>query len=233
MIKIGCMSDLHGYVYGLSGKTYPEVELLILAGDIAAGEDPRTQEDWFRNNLNIFWDKNIFPDLQEIFIIPGNHDVWLERNYQNPSKMYEIFGSRVKVLVDEGLEFCSLRSFEYVMVWGNPRTSLYSFAFPHLAGNLDLQVIPRDGTVDILVTHEAPRLYGLPCIRESQGDYGDDEPGNLALATTVFEVKPRYHIFGHIHYPCSQEIKGIKFMNVSQQIRPGDIYNPEVYIISV
>lgn len=232
MVKIGCMSDLHGYVYGLSGKTYPDVELLILAGDIAAGEDCARQEDWYRNNFNVFWDKNIFPDLQEIFIIPGNHDVWLERNYQCPPKLYEVLGSRVHILVDEGREFVSLRRCEYVMVWGNPRTSLYSFAFPHLAGNLDLQVIPKDGTVDILVTHEAPRLYGLPCIKQTQGEYGvEDEPGNLALAQTVLEVKPKYHVFGHIHYPCREKINGIEFMNVSQQRRPGDIYSPEVYII--
>lgn len=231
MIKIGCMSDLHGYVWGLSGKTYPEVELLILAGDIADGEDSKRQEDWYINNFYVLKDKNIFPDLQEIFIVPGNHDVWLERNYQSPPRLYEILGPEVKVLVDERRDFTSFTNGEKVRVWGNPRTSLYTFAFPHLAGYLDLQMIPKDGSIDILVTHEAPRLFGLPCIKGSMGDYGNELPGNQALANTVLEVKPKYHIFGHIHYPCQSEVKGIKFMNVSQQKRPGDIYTPELHII--
>ena len=230
-IKIGCISDLHGYVQGLSGKTYSEVSLLILAGDIANGENYRTQEDWYKHNFEIFKDRNIFPDLEEIIILPGNHYIWLERNYQNILKIHEFLGGNVYILVDSSRKFTSIEGDE-VNIWGNPRTSLYTFAFPHLAGNLDLQMIPRDGSIDILVTHEAPRLYGIPCIKETQGEYhGEDEPGNLALANTVLEVKPKYHVFGHIHYPCQAEIKGIKFMNVSQQIRPGDIYKPELYII--
>lgn len=225
------MSDLHGYIHGILGKIHQEIELLILAGDIAGGEDPRSQEDWYKKNFNIFRDKNIFPDLQEIFIIPGNHDYWLERNYQNQEKLYEIFGSGVTILVDSMKKFISFSTGEEVNVWGNPRTSLHTFAFPHLSGNLDLQMIPRDRSVDILVTHEAPRLYGLPCIRDTQGEYIDDEPGNLALATTVLEVKPRYHVFGHIHYPCSCSMHNIKFMNVSQIIGYNK-YNPKIYTIS-
>lgn len=225
------MSDLHGYIDGLSGKTYPGVELLILAGDIAEGENYRTQEQWYEKNFRKLSDPSIFPDLEEIIVVPGNHDIWLERNYLDETKLYETLGSNAKILVDSGRTYLGTDGVK-VMIWGNPRTSLYDFAFPHLAGYLDLQVIPKGGKIDILVTHEAPRLYGLDCIKKTQGEYhGLDEPGNLALANTVFEVKPKYHVFGHIHYPCQAEIRGIKFMNVSQQKRPGDIYKPEVYVI--
>lgn len=226
------MSDLHGYVYGLSGRTFPGVELLILAGDIPGPEEVREQEKWFMENMDVLRDPHIFPDLQEIYIVPGNHDYWLERNYQNPIKVREILGPGVSVLVDQGKTFTSWTTGESVRVWGNPRTSLYTFAFPHLAGNLDLQVIPRDESIGILVTHEAPRFYELECIKESQSSWdGEDKPGNLALAQTVLEVKPKYHVFGHIHWPEKKVIQGITFMNVSQQKRPGDIYTPEVYVI--
>lgn len=232
MIKIGCMSDLHGYVHGLSGKSYPDVELLIIAGDIPGPENVREQEKWFTENMDVLRDPHIFPDLQEIYIVPGNHDYWLERNYQSPIKVREILGPGVSVLVDQEKTFTSWTTGESVTIWGNPRTSLWSFAFPHLAGNLDLQIIPRDGSIGILVTHEAPRLYELGCIKGTLGNWDEgDKPGNLALAQTSLEVKPRYHVFGHIHWPEKKVIQGITFMNVSQQKRPGDIYTPEVYVI--
>lgn len=228
MIKIGCLSDLHGYVYGIVDKVFPEIELLILAGDLCPTDDIGLQEKWLEFNFKKTFNKEIFPDLQQIIVVPGNHDYWIERNYKDfPGRLRSILGFDVELLVDKEYEYISLLSGESIKLYGNPRTSQYLHAFPHKSGNEDILSIP-EGT-DILITHEAPRIYDLKCIKQSQGWYGKDEPGNLALAQKVLELSPKYHIFGHIHYPCRDIINGITFMNVSQQKR--DQYSSEIYTI--
>ena len=228
MIKIGCLSDIHGYVYDLQTKCYPEIELLIIAGDLCPTDEVMYQEEWLEYNYqNIFMNKKIFPDLQEIIIVPGNHDYWIERHYDDFLTLIKIFGYSTKVLVDEGYEYISGITGESVKIYGNPRTSLWLHAFPHKPGNTDILEIPEG--IDILVTHEAPRIYQLECIKQSQRWYGKDEPGNLALSQRVLEINPKYHVFGHIHYPERGEVSGIKFMNVSQQTREN--YTPEIHII--
>ena len=228
MIKIGCISDLHGRIDGYT-STYRGIEFLIIAGDICPIDNVRDQEVWLKESINKFINKDIFPDLQELIIVPGNHDFWLEKNYENFLAIRKIFGYdfSTTVLVDQGKEFVSFLSGESVYIYGNPRTSLYTFAFPHLSGNEDISKISK---CDILVTHEAPRVFELPCIKNSQGAYGkNDEPGNLSLKLRLEEIKPKYHIFGHIHYPCSLLWNNINLINVSQYYR--EKYVPSINII--
>lgn len=229
MIKIGCLSDIHGYVYGIIDKVYRDIELLIIAGDLCPIDDVSLQKEWLKFNFTRVFNRKTFPDLQKILIVPGNHDYWIEKNYEYFSgELYKIFGLDTEILVDREYEYISLLTGETIRLYGNPRTSLSLYAFPHKSGNKDILDIPEG--VDILITHEAPRIYELECVKQSQGLYGEkDEPGNLALARRVFEINPKYHIFGHIHYPCKEIIDGITFMNVSQQLREN--YNPELYTI--
>ena len=220
-MKIAAISDLHGKI---PEGNYPEIELLIIAGDLAETDVIKEQEDWF---LNVFKDSmpKVFPDLQEIYIIPGNHDYWIERNYKINSKIRNILGKNVTILVDELKCFTSFSTGEKVIIYGNPRTSCGFFAFPHLYENEDIVNIPDN--IDILVTHEAPRINKLDCINKIS--YNNEYPGSISLALKVKDIKPKYHIFGHIHYPCKLETEETTFINVSQFKRK--IYNPEIYII--
>lgn len=45
MIKIGCLSDIHGYVYGIIDKVYRDIELLIIAGDLCPIDDVSLQKE--------------------------------------------------------------------------------------------------------------------------------------------------------------------------------------------
>ena len=56
----------------------------------------------------------------------------------------------------------------------------------------------------------------------------NDEPGNLSLKLRLEEIKPKYHIFGHIHYPCSLLWNNINLINVSQYYR--EKYVPSINI---
>lgn len=214
MIRIAAISDLHGSIESLT--EYPgDVELLILAGDLCSSDVPQLQMVEIPVILEGL--RKCFSGLQEIIIVPGNHDYWLERNYQSPPSLISILGGGVKVLVDELYTYRSYNSGESISIYGNPRTSLMNHAFPHLSGNLDIHNIPEG--VDILVTHEAPRIFGLECIEKAKDWYNGEVPGNLYLGIRVLEcVKPKYHIFGHIHYSCELFLNGIKFIDVAEKV---------------
>lgn len=64
---------------------------------------------------------------------------------------------------------------------------------------------------DIILTHGAPlghSSYVHNCI-STKGEWGDE-----GLAKRIKEVKPLYHIFGHVHegYGMTEE-NGIKYVN--------------------
>lgn len=75
-----------------------------------------------------------------------------------------------------------------------------------LAYNHRESLIPDN--VDVLVTHEPPVMI----LDETVGIHW----GNAPLRNRVFEVKPKYHLFGHAH-ECYGEVTldGITFSNGS------------------
>ena len=207
-ISIAAISDLHGswMKWGKEMK-YPDPELVIVAGDICRSDVYGDQEKEIPEFLDRLQD--IFPASQQILVVPGNHDFWLERNWK-----YRNLGYSIKVLVDQEYTYESWSSFRTLRVYGGPWTDCGGgWAFQKLGYREDIAKIPRE--LDILITHEAPRFYGLRCIKESIGDYGDEEPGCKKLADKVDLVKPKVHVFGHIHKPCVWDNGVTKFYNVS------------------
>lgn len=75
-----------------------------------------------------------------------------------------------------------------------------------LAYNHSEQLIPSD--VDVLVSHEPPLM-----ILDKDNNI---HWGNAPLKSRVFEVKPRYHFFGHVHGVYGTEKHdGIVFSNAA------------------
>lgn len=224
---IGTISDIHGnldYYFSLSPFN---VDLLIVPGDLFTLDDidKQTKEtEIFKKAMDY-----LFPVAQDILIIPGNHDYLLERikspGIESDITIRTLFGYRCKVLVDEEYIFTNLNNGDTIKIYGAPRTNL-NMAFPRLWGKKDIKQIPED--IDILVTHEAPRNYNLNCITGSRGDYGLDEPGDADLYQKVLKIKPKYHIFGHIHKREILEDSGITYINASQMFRYQ--FRPEVIV---
>jgi Icc-related predicted phosphoesterase len=108
-------------------------------------------------------------------------------------------------LNDSGVEI------EGMTVWGSPITPFFfDWAFnrhrgAHIRRHWDL--IPAG--VDILVTHGPP--YGI-LDRTARGQcVGCEE-----LLPVVERLRPRLHVFGHIHEAYGQvEVKGTRFVNAS------------------
>jgi Icc-related predicted phosphoesterase len=116
-------------------------------------------------------------------VIPGNHEFFLEAD---PDKRKLI--SNAAVLINQGLEVMGLK------LWGSPTTPLYGGAFG-LSSEKDriklYSTIPDD--VDILITHGPP--YGIL----DRAPDSQDHAGCRPLLSAVHRVKPRLHIFGHVH----------------------------------
>ncbi len=121
----------------------------------------------------------------------GNHDNCLhEANIEGlPENCFYLYNSSVVI---DGLKFHGMPLFMEDIISGN-----YDESF---------QKIPDD--TDILMTHQPP--YGI-LDNSANIHYGDRD-----LLQTVMDIRPRYHLFGHIHdaYGMEKE-KDTLFANAS------------------
>ena len=223
MTNIAILSDIHGNIKEYE-EIKPEVNLVILPGDLFALDGYLDQI----NEIPDFVKKidEMFPNASDIIVVPGNHDYILERVYNSWNsdiEMRKLFNYKYTLLVDREMMYINPVNGDIINLYGAPRTSL-CMAFPHSYGESDMKKIPSG--LDILITHEAPRWYDLDCVREFVGAYGNYEPGNYALYKRVTEVKPKYHVFGHIHRKCIKETPETIFINASQMNR--NSFRPEI-----
>jgi Icc-related predicted phosphoesterase len=113
--------------------------------------------------------------------VPGNHETYL----QNPANRSLI--TNAALLINEGIEI------EGLGIWGTPVTPIGP-AFRVCAAEERLQIhaeIP-DNT-DVLISHGPP----LGVLDRSPGS--SFHAGDQELLDAVTRVKPRLHVFGHIH----------------------------------
>lgn len=92
-----------------------------------------------------------------------------------------------------------------------------------LAYNHSEQLIPSEA--DVLVSHEPP----LMILDESNHIHW----GNAPLRNRVFEVKPRFHFFGHAHEAYGTEkLQGIVFSNAALLDNSNQLkYKPKTFIL--
>lgn len=189
---IDCISDLHGYYPALEGG-----DLLIVGGDLTA-RDTREEYERFSKWLD---DQNY---KKKIFIA-GNHDNFLEDQLKHLVSTPGMFQTnKTKVfLSDSGIEFEGLK------IWGSPWSLTFEEMNPHCkAFTVDTEeelaekwaLIPDD--IDILITHSPP--YGI-----LDRNVGGKHCGSLKLTAQVADIKPKLHVFGHIH-----EAYGDKGVNI-------------------
>lgn len=175
MPTIAAISDTHGR-HGL--LTIPDVDVLIHCGD-ACGRGT-----WDELAACITWMGQQTPP-DKIFV-PGNHDF---PSAQATDKFAEFAAANgVRVLVDEGVDAAGLR------VWGSPWTPVFGrWAWQRAKGEQMAQKwrAIEDG-LDVLVTHGPPHGHG-------DRTFWGPRAGCKPLLERVREVRPRVHLFGHIH----------------------------------
>jgi len=172
-LKIIAISDTHGKHRSI---TIPHGDVLVHAGDITS----RGTIDEV-SNFNEFLDT--LPHEYKI-IIAGNHDFCFERNREkSESKLTNCIYLQDQSVIIKDVKF-----------YGSPwQPWFYNWAFNLQRGKelkLKWSKIPLD--TNVLITHGPPYGYG------DMTERGKAE-GCEDLLSAVKRIKPKVHIFGHIH----------------------------------
>jgi len=202
-VTIYCISDTHGHHRSL---TVPqEVDIIIHAGDSTNYWEPYKNEQEFDDFLD--WYSNL--NIKNKVLIAGNHDAWATKDYN------------VQKVKDAGIIYLEheIVEIEGIKIFGSPFTPKFgNWYFNRTIVELSKlwSKIPED--TDILVTHGPPFS-----ILDMVKDYGNTVKlcGDEALLKRIYDIYPRYHIFGHIHDNPTFKNQGelirdnIHFLNVS------------------
>ena len=204
-ISCTAISDLHGSFPDLPGG-----DLLILAGDYTASHTVREWGAW----LN--WLKAQKYDCK--IVIGGNHDDFLEHCLTSED-WDSVFDGIVDddVIKDDTFVYLKDTSHTYkgIKIYGSPWHKTFEGQNPKaMAFGLDTDLemkekwimIPED--VDILVTHTPPN--GILDASWKGWRFGCPE-----LRKSVARVRPRYHVYGHIHTFGEALLDGIQYYNVA------------------
>ena len=170
---VDCISDLHG--------SYPELEggdLLIVAGDLTARDTWKQHQEFQAWLIGQKYTKKV--------LIAGNHDGQYEKTVP-----FYTFETGICYLQDSGTQF------EGLNIWGSPWTPEFSnwhFMLPRGLKLKEKRDLIPDNT-DILVTHGPP--HGI--LDTTDNTWDSERLGCEDLREAVERVKPRLHVFGHIH----------------------------------
>lgn len=192
-MQIICISDTHLHHPDMS---LYEGDMIIHCGDATnRGYLPELISfiNWY-SSLNQFKYK---------ILIPGNHDFIFENDWRLANNLCKDVG--IICLNDSGIEIKGIK------IWGSPITPWFnSWAFNRLRGEQiqkHWDLIPND--VNILITHGPPSDVGeLSLVFEKErklinGKWAEgiksEDVGCKDLRKKVDEIKPKYHLFGHIH----------------------------------
>jgi predicted phosphodiesterase len=186
--------------------TLPEADMIIHCGDATL----RSELVEFFNFTE--WFKSL-PYKHKIFV-PGNHDSYgINVGYYI---IKEMFGTSVQMLLTDYIEIEGLK------IFGSVQNGY--------------QICPEN--VDILITHEPPSciLDEVPAFSQFNSDPHPMYLGNTLLLTEIIDrIKPRYHMFGHIH-ECGGQYKSYKntlFINAAVLDENYTMVRPQGMLINI
>jgi Icc-related predicted phosphoesterase len=221
------ISDIHNNQDVLN---LPEGDLLLVAGDMtdtASYKELSAFSSFLTNQKDKF---------RKIIIVPGNHEITFDEKfylksgerYHKPlldnkkAKELLLSNPNITYLEDSGCEF------EGVKIWGTPwipPIGKWAFSLPNSKFAKEIfGKIPED--TDILISHAPP--FGVLDEVSHKGYEVDQKTGKRVviidresmgskeLRQRVMEVRPKLHVFGHVHEGNGQcQIDGILFANVA------------------
>ena len=236
MLKIVCISDTHNRHRELTRVLHssplgdsplgdsPLGDVLVHSGDFTnfgTLEEVRDFVEWFES-LRGFRHK---------ILIAGNHDVTMDPSHPSASSTPKEDLAEIRRLVTESREFHYLHDSSVVIdgtrFYGAPYVCLdmpagsppalspqgarwaFSLSDIEIASTRVWERIPDD--TDVLITHGPP--FGI-MDRSFTGNVGDD----FLLLEVMERVRPRVHIFGHVHNQQGELMVGeTRFVNAVSQ----------------
>ncbi|KAF5864503.1 hypothetical protein ETB97_007608 [Aspergillus alliaceus] len=189
-ISIVCISDTHN-----CQPTLPDGDILIHAGDL-------TQSGSFEElQVTVNW-LHAQPHRTKI-VIAGNHDLLLDINFRRIERQTSTHTSTEGYKDLDWGDIVYLQNTETTITCDNGRRlRVYGSPYSPRHGNWAFQYLRSEdiwsgsvpANVDILVTHAPPRahldLLNLGCVH---------------LLRELWRVRPRLHVFGHVHEGAGTE----------------------------
>lgn len=209
MTSLVLISDTH-LAHERGDFDVPEGDILIHAGDATNRgtiEEVLRFRAWFE----------ALPHRHKVFVA-GNHDWFFQ---SRPEEARQALGRSIHYLCDSEI------TLEGVRIYGSPwQPEFCDWAF-NLPRGEALQAKWRQipAGVDLLVTHGPPRGIG-DVIRGGESEGCDD-----LLEEVLGRVRPRVHLFGHIHEGYGVvEREGIQFVNAALVDERYRIANPGIVV---
>jgi Icc-related predicted phosphoesterase len=156
-------------------------------------------------------------------LIAGNHDFFFE--VAKPEEVEALIAEYpgITYLNDSGA------TIEGIKFWGSPVTPFFhNWAFNRWPDEIKphWDLIPEG--IDVLITHGPPE--GILDFTE----YDRDHVGCPTLLEKVKQIKPKVHVFGHIHEARGkEEIDGTVFINASMVTLRYELRYEMPYIVNV
>ena len=213
-MRIIAISDTHGCHEELD---LPDGDLLVHSGDFCRWgtdlDEVRAFVEWFASR----------PHPHKVFVA-GNHDLIVEKDL-----------AAARALVPDGVTF--LHDSEAVVgglrVYGSPWTLVFfNWAFMRPRGaplRERWDLIPSG--LDLLITHGPP--YGHGDLARPFGEEHRRAVGDVELLAAVRRVRPRLHVFGHIHegygVTRSDDVEETLFVNAAS-CREDDGLDPPIVV---
>lgn len=178
------MSDTHGFHADI--RIPLDIDVIVHSGDISNHPDSHKNSNEVLSFLD--WYESI-PCKWKI-LVAGNHDTSIYRRLIKP---LDIFNRNIIYLENTG---CTIDNISF---WGSPYTPTFgdwAFMMNRNKINRVWDLIPD--SVDVLITHGPPKG-----ILDSAYDF--DKHGAIfrcgckTLLNRIKQVRPKYHLFGHIH----------------------------------
>ena len=190
-MKVTTISDLHDKIMWLNVE---KCDLFICCGDFHIHSESAL-------SYVLYWLNKQYAD--DIIYVAGNHDTYLEK--LGKDECIDRF-ENIIYLENDIVEINGLT------IYGSPFTPEFNnWAFMRNRGSADLKNIWKKipYNLDILVTHGP--AYGI-----LDKNLNNEHCGCEILQKEIFEKKPKYHFFGHIHGEYGQETRqNVHFCNCS------------------
>ena len=184
-VSIVCISDTHN-----SQPALPDGDILIHAGDLTqsgSSKELQAAVDWLHAQPHPFK-----------IVIAGNHDLYLDANFPhvaghafstcNSRPRGEPINWRDIIYLQDTKTTVTCDNGRRLSIYGSPhspRHGNWAFQYPR-SHDIWSAKVPDD--IDILVTHGPPRAHldvlNLGCVH---------------LLQELWRVRPRLHVFGHVH----------------------------------
>lgn len=175
--KVVAITDTHNKHNTLDGKL-PEGDVIVHAGDATnrgSLEELVAFFDWFA----------CLPYTHKVYV-PGNHD-----HHVNEFLVRMLCRDRDIIYLQNEGHYLQMEGRRDLFIYGTPAHRNFLDADADIQ---DFQNEIPDG-LDVLITHVPP--YGIH--DEICENFKQIYLGNYHLLQAVFDKKPKFHVFGHVH----------------------------------